>query len=836
MAGEFSGKRLGDFDVGRELGRGGMGVVYEARQVSLNRRVALKILSASSALTPRAVDRFRREAEAAAKLHHTNIVPVYATGEQHGVHFYAMELVEGTSLDVVVRQVRSGGRSNDDSTPTSDLAPTGAFNESPTPLTTAADSSSGGDRRRYFDSVATMIADVADALEHAHANGVIHRDVKPSNLLLGPDGRLSVNDFGLARLLEQPGMTVTGEFVGTPAYMSPEQITAGRVPIDHRTDVYSLGATLYELLTLRPPFLADRRDQLLAMIVQKEPTAPRKIDPRIPVDLETICLKCLEKDPDRRYQSSKALADDLRRFVARFAIAAKRVGPIGRAAKWVRRNPWNATLALGLVIAVGVAGAIAYRAHQSELERVAADRAERRREIARNGMAEAMAGDRAALEKAIDEAIELDADAFDVRILRGFAASIAGRYREALDHFEEATRLRPQSVTAHSLLAVTYIYLSDWGQAQRARRELDGLPVESTDDLLFKGVAIGMLDATEGLPLIDQAMARKPIHLAYLYSTNIRSTLALETADLVQAERAIEDAATVRNLFRGRSHAINESVGACLCAAIACKTRGLLDRQHELLEKSAQFVRTLNDDFPDDASAVLTVCEWETFRAFDKGVKPSFPAQVSRVRRSSGDHGLRYFEALDHFLAGRDREALAALGDVYDVQGLDTLRLFVTLEVGGDGRDLEALLRRWKDSAHPDDGWRLFFGRLAGGDAEGAMRHMRKRMQAGYKLDPQTAGKQAAFENYFRSEDPDREARLLRDVAGFRRAEIYACFYLALRELGSGHRDQGKVWLERTVTLPYPYSACWHASVIFLDRLNHDSAWPHWPKIAKATD
>src|SRR5436305_9777193 len=143
-----------------------------------------------------------------------------------------------------------------------------------------------------------MIADVADALHHAHRNGVTHRDIKPSNLLLSSDGRLSVTDFGLARMLEQPGMTVTGEFVGTPAYMSPEQITAGRVPVDHRTDLYSLGATLFELLALQPPFSGSSRDQLLAQITQKEPPRPGKLKPNVPRDLETICLKCLEKDPD----------------------------------------------------------------------------------------------------------------------------------------------------------------------------------------------------------------------------------------------------------------------------------------------------------------------------------------------------------------------------------------------------------------------------------------------------------------------------------------------------------------------------------------------------------
>src|SRR5262249_19501057 len=150
------------------------------------------------------------------------------------------------------------------------------------------------------------------------------RDIKPSNLLLSTDGRLHISDFGLARMLEEPGMTITGEFMGSPSYMSPEQITAGRIPLDHRTDIYSLGVVLYELLALQPPFIGNSRDQILAQIVQKEPKPPRSLNKKVPLDLETICLKALEKDPDRRYQTAGAMAEDLRRFVNRFEISARR--------------------------------------------------------------------------------------------------------------------------------------------------------------------------------------------------------------------------------------------------------------------------------------------------------------------------------------------------------------------------------------------------------------------------------------------------------------------------------------------------------------------------------
>jgi serine/threonine protein kinase len=229
-------RRLGDFEIVRELGRGGMGIVYEARQVSLNRKVALKVLSGSLGLTAKAVLRFQREAEAAAKLHHTNIVPIYATGEQDGAHFYAMELIEGPGLDQVIAQMREmhkpasqeyGPGAASPSASTASHTPTPADWVSrtmgfPPPdaaasttcethsLSSSSLSSGGG----YFDTVARMVAEVADALDYAHAQAVIHRDIKPSNLLLSPVGRLSMNDFGLARMLEQPGMTVSGELSG----------------------------------------------------------------------------------------------------------------------------------------------------------------------------------------------------------------------------------------------------------------------------------------------------------------------------------------------------------------------------------------------------------------------------------------------------------------------------------------------------------------------------------------------------------------------------------------------------------------------------------------------
>ena len=301
-------KTIGDFEILSELGRGGMGVVYEAKQKSLNRRVALKVLSSGLGLTAKAVMRFKREAEAAAKVHHTNIVPIFSTGEDGRIPYYVMELIEGPSLDRVIHQMKAQESglteqhepeesaanvavcpdwvaetfiaTNLDAHARSVTDTTSGLSDSPSTMRSGPD---------LFDNLAAMMADVASALAHAHDEGVIHRDIKPSNLLLSQDGRLSVTDFGLARMLEQPGMTVSGEFMGTPRYMSPEQIASGRIPLDHRTDIYSLGAVLYELITLQPLFDGQQRDLVLSQIIHKEPVRPRKAIKRIPQDLETIC-------------------------------------------------------------------------------------------------------------------------------------------------------------------------------------------------------------------------------------------------------------------------------------------------------------------------------------------------------------------------------------------------------------------------------------------------------------------------------------------------------------------------------------------------------------------
>jgi serine/threonine protein kinase/WD40 repeat protein len=437
-------ERLGDYHILREVGRGGMGVVYEAEQESLGRHVALKVLPFEAAADPHRLQRFRREARSAARLHHTNIVPVHEVGAHQGVHYYAMQFIQGQGLDEVLRELRrlrlGRGPAPAGEKPAEGLAASlasglvtgqfaaaevagavagppdaamsgaGAVARSGDPATTGSadrDAATSSARNNpsdfsaasgvpFYRSVARMGLQVAEALAYAHGQKVLHRDIKPANLLLDLQGTVWVTDFGLAKG-EGDDLTQTGDLVGTLRYMAPERFNGVSDP---RSDLYSLGLTLYELLTLQPAFEESDRGRLVKRVAHEEPPPPHKFDERVPRDLETIVLKATAKEPERRYQTAEALADDLRCFLADRPIRARRSAAWERAWRWCRRNPAVATLALlALLLLMAVASLSTIAAFWLKSERDHVQEAERkgRLELGRSLLAQGLANQRTGL-------------------------------------------------------------------------------------------------------------------------------------------------------------------------------------------------------------------------------------------------------------------------------------------------------------------------------------------------------------------------------------------------------------------------------------------------------
>jgi serine/threonine protein kinase/Flp pilus assembly protein TadD len=371
---------LGDFRILRQLGRGGMGVVYEAEQISLRRRVALKVLPFAAALDPRQLQRFKNEAQAAAQLHHTHIVPVFGVGCERGVYYYAMQFIEGKDLATLIHEMRPLGVQEKE-TAASAVASgeSGRESEGSSPVPYAADAWDTPPTMRgatlpstrdsaFFRTVARLGAQAADGLEHAHQLGVIHRDIKPANLLVDVRRNLWITDFGLARLGGHGGLTMSGDLLGTVRYMSPEQAGAWKVPIDHRSDIYSLGVTLYELTTLEPAFPGNDRQAILRRVATEEPRSPRRVNPAVPADLETILLKAMAKEPERRYATAQDLGEDLRRFLEERPIQARRPSVWHKVRKWRHRHR-RLVLTAGLlsliaVVALAITTLVVWRAQQ----------------------------------------------------------------------------------------------------------------------------------------------------------------------------------------------------------------------------------------------------------------------------------------------------------------------------------------------------------------------------------------------------------------------------------------------------------------------------------------
>jgi tetratricopeptide (TPR) repeat protein len=790
------GRRLGDFEVIREIGRGGMGIVYEARQISLNRPVALKVLNAAFDCDPRAVLRFRREAEAAAMLRHANIVPVFATGEEPGLYYYAMELVLGPSLNQVLRGAADT------------LSGIGATESALVP---------GGDDK--FQRIAGLLAAAALALDHAHERGVVHRDVKPSNLLLAPDGRLCVSDFGLARIDERPGMTQTSEIIGSPLYMSPEQ-AAGRFPLDRRTDIYSLGVTLYELMALRPPFDAARRDQLLLKIIHDDPPPPRRWNRCVPYELETICLKAMEKDPGRRYQTALEMACDLGSFAAGRSISARRKGRLGRAWSWCCRRPMVSALATAVIAAAVLAGYFAHSARSTREELVNAQLAD----VVDEALIANMSGDADMADRAIARVAAIEPDTGWLPLLRGHQAFQRGDYDDAVERLENAVELLPESVAARSLLAAAYVGAGWWERYETTLDQLQGLTPQTAEDFMFRGLAESYLDPARARASLDEAIRSRKLPAAFVVRAEVCAHQAMDTADRADADAAVADARLACELLPGHPAALLARLFAHHVAAGVyqeLERRDAADGLNSLAEHDAEELEPF--------SHLPIVARARAWYFLYSNREPLAFEILKRAVSQSANARVAYRYALLSYRRGKFDEGLAVLDRRQKrSNNEDLLRIvFLMEQPGGRERALEA----YRDlSVHSPNGLAALFRPallLLWGDRPQAVADSRRfQAQAPRRLPRLRLG---FYEQLLRFNCEELSAdELLQATQHSKWDQCEAHFFIGLTRIAEGNRDAAKAHFQAAVaTRCNGFLACdWSAA--FLIRLEDDPGWPSW--------
>jgi WD40 repeat protein/serine/threonine protein kinase len=540
-SGLASGSVFGQYRIKREIGRGGMGIVYEAVHLLLEKRVALKVLPVRTPVDAAHLERFFREARTAAGLHHTNIVPVFDVGQVAGTPYYAMQYIEGRGLDRILKLMQPDGEHGasadvPSSDSTGDLpleSPAGSITKStarkrkepqpPGPSDSSRRIRAGLPARQedYFRWVAGIGIQAAEGLAYAHERKVVHRDIKPSNLLLDNQGVLWIADFGLAKRIEDPAMTQSGTLIGTPRYMSPEQAEAARRPVDQRSDIYSLGVTLYELLTCRAVFEGKTPQEVLSQILAREPVEPRRLNAAIPADLETVVMKAMAKRPEDRYPTASQFAEDLQRWLKMEPIKARRIGLVGRTTRWCRRNP---KLAVVTAVAAAIVLTLSGIYYWSLIRENANTRLALQHETeARNQVAVALSQSEAAKQRA--EAARAEAD--DSRKL---AETERDSARIARDHTKAALDLAKRQSYVANLAAASALVRDNKATEARNRLLLCEPSMRGwewhhlylkTDASLVTLQAIGGVEAFHSNPYLSSSFGASPDGKLLFWSTEL---------------------------------------------------------------------------------------------------------------------------------------------------------------------------------------------------------------------------------------------------------------------------------------------------------------------------
>lgn len=845
------GDRLGDYEIKRPIGAGGMGIVYEALQISLNRIVALKVLPAHLSGSQTALTRFQREVEAAARLQHDNIVAVHTTGREDGNSFYAMELIDGPALSDVLTDLRHNPLPELQSTDTdakndsSDsarrahagwLAAVDNSDSANVRAEKAADSSDPArPSRNYFEIVAEMLASVADGLEYAHRNEIVHRDIKPSNLLLSSDGRLHISDFGLARIMAEPSVTQTGDIVGTPFYMAPEQISSDVGQIDGRTDIYALGATLYEMLTLQPPYPGTSRDEVLAKIRLEELVRPSKINKRVPLDMETICLQALAKEPARRYQTAGEMAEDLRRYAAHWPIKARRSGILDRGMKWCRRHQaMTASLLVAGFLGL-MATFLAYRTYESSREKdiaeqqrddveARASRMERavirahqteQERVFEAALVAAMQGDQEAAEAAVDRAEQLGASPERLLILSAQSALVRGELDWSIKELEDAIEISPNNFAANALLAEAFARIDKWKHSRDLLEKVNALEPQSTEDLILKGRMQSFHDPIVAEQTLDEAIAiDKKNVAARLIRGTIRAKATHTNVDADSAERALADFRQAAIFSDETTYLLGELLGVNLTAASAYEAQGDTSKRQKHLNEAAMLADKLAA-YPNDFQARRwRAFYYEQVDDLDSAIEEWQAIQKRRIG----------FVVMALYRAGRFDEALAACDSYRAATGTsDFCHSFTMAAIADSAEQLIADFRFDRQIAwnHAPARRSLHYLWSLAGKPDRATAEVR---QLG--IDDKTAVTERDLFAYVCEETTADE--YLSRSSGSRYAQAKAHLAIGLRHLSFGQRDIARDHFQRAVDRRMNYEFSTAIARALLTQLERSPSWPAW--------
>jgi len=848
------GTRLGDFELIELIGRGGMGSVYRACQTSLGREVAVKLLPCGVGRSDSRSRRFQVEAKAIARLDHPNVLPIYAHGEQDGFRFYAMPFIQGWSLNELIdgqpeRCNAIGVLTKDAPTGLDSLfkvqrkgGPEVAAPRAAIPIAEKRPRTVGD-----FRTLARMMASACDGLAHAHEQGVVHRDIKPHNLLLSRDGKLFVTDFGLSQIAGDPQLTVTGEVMGTPAYLSPEQARGDTKQIDHRTDIFSMGVTLYELLARHRPFEGATRAEILHAICAQETPSLRRADRTVPVDLETICQRAMAKEPSRRYPTARAMAEDLKRFSQGLPICGRRVGPWERVTSWTVRRKAVAVSVFSLVAAFILGITLVLTVMESrgrqgtQLLREAYD------QLVFTNYKEP-----SVVRGKINEGLQLGANVTLsglVQALLDFDVSSPSKHRDAIARLDTVLNKSPKNVEA--------IYLKAWAydRAQEKQNSVKALELanslggpKTAAEWFFKGLALHRDRPTEAMECYRQANALRAgeqlffpqavLHLARACNQIMYATRSLEPYQEAQS--------TLQSLVNQGHYGAYPYYLLSLTNRIAAEIYrdGMQDpaQSHQYFEQALAWAQEAQVLYPNDERSVTAEAEyWESLEHWEEAwnVRTRALGIVSDQQRTARCEQYHFRWRLGYWL-GRYDDALADLAALADCEKDDrtfTKYVYPALVYAdrGDRQSALDLARTLHDpeTANPQTViWKATLLRLLGepDEAQDFLDQNAEQVDFSIGLEwPQTAEWNQALYALCRQER-DLDSLLTLAVSGeaARKLRAEAYFHAAVLDLSVGDRESA---LQNLQTANNCFAGAldfsFHAR-LFSVRMQSDPGWPAW--------